>query len=207
MRHKNKNPYGVGHNDADYNVTSVDENGKKVTCPYYKRWEKMLERCYSESYHKIRPTYVGCYVCDEWLWFMTFKRWMMKQDWKNKQLDKDIISVGNKIYSPTSCCFVDIKLNTLISTCQFGKQRGIRRVQLKNGFYYIASITIKGKQLKSSKYRSQELAAIAYNKLKRNAILEESKNQKDIRIRVGLINIANTFNITPTKKKKSLLIW
>ena len=46
---------------------------------------------------------------------------MESQDWKGKQLDKDIISPGNKIYSPDTCVFVEPKINKLIQ----GKKRKV----------------------------------------------------------------------------------
>lgn len=97
--------YGVGINDADYAVfPKVD--GVKIKCHFYEVWHSMLVRCYSENYHKKRPTYAGCAVADCWLIFSNFKEWMQTQDWQGKQLDKDILCVGNKIYSPETCAFV-----------------------------------------------------------------------------------------------------
>ncbi len=102
--------YGVGINDADYVVKKI-VNGKTVTCIFYKKWSNMIKRCYSELYQKSKPSYVGCKVCDEWLTFSNFKRWMEKQDWQGKELDKDILVKGNKVYSPDTCCFVDSLTN------------------------------------------------------------------------------------------------
>ena len=116
---RNKLVFGVGINDADY-VTDVREimNGKKVLvwrCPFYRTWVSMLERCYSEREHQRHPTYVGCKVCDEWLLFSNFKRWMEQQDWQGKQLDKDLLIEGNKVYSPETCIFVDVKINSFVT--------------------------------------------------------------------------------------------
>ena len=71
----------------------------------------MMRRCYSDSCHKVQPTYKGCEVCDDWLVFSSFKRWMENQDWSGKQLDKDLLIPGNKIYSPDACSFVSKQLN------------------------------------------------------------------------------------------------
>lgn len=90
-----KTIYGVGTNDANYLVVN-----KGVRCPYYKKWSSMLERCFSKSLHKKHPTYIGCTVCNEWLLFSNFRSWMMKQEWVGMELDKDIISIGNKKYCP-----------------------------------------------------------------------------------------------------------
>lgn len=110
-----KKAYKHGINDANYNVNVYDSSSGKLvrlwTCPYYSRWIDMLKRCYSETFHKRQPTYIGCTVCDEWLYFSNFKRWMEKQDWSGKHLDKDLLVKGNKIYSPETCIFVSQAIN------------------------------------------------------------------------------------------------
>ena len=117
---------GVGINNADYSIYKSEKiNGKWVrvwTCPYYQKWKSMLHRCYSENYHKKKPTYIGCSVCNDWLLFSNFKLWMENQDWKGKQLDKDILVDGNKIYSPETCVFLHHKVNSF--TTESNSARG-----------------------------------------------------------------------------------
>lgn len=108
--------FGVGLNDADYQVRHrIGDGEKRVWCPYYRTWYNMLQRCYSEAYHKRQPTYIDCKVVDEWLTFSVFKSWMEKQDWKGKQLDKDLITYGNKLYSCHTCIFITGHVNKFIS--------------------------------------------------------------------------------------------
>lgn len=118
--------YGVGLNDADYLVSkSITENGKSKRvwiCPFYKTWKSMIVRCYSKKYQESRPTYYNCTVCDEWLVFSNFKKWMEAQDWQGKVLDKDLLVKGNKIYSHETCVFVDALVNSFIN--ENGKIRG-----------------------------------------------------------------------------------
>ena len=122
MKKSRKLVYNVGINDADYNVYEYI-NGKIVRwCPYYDTWKGMLRRCYSEKYQSKKPTYKGCSVCDEWLTFSNFKNWMETQDYKGKHLDKDLLKVGNRVYSPSLCVFVHHKINTF--TTDRGNARG-----------------------------------------------------------------------------------
>ena len=114
MNKKSKLVFGVGINDADYVVQPV-VNGKQMMCPYYMAWTHMLERCYSAKYLAKHPTYIGCYVCNDWLTFSKFKAWMETQSWVDKQPDKDLLLEGNKVYSPTTCVFVDRITNTFIT--------------------------------------------------------------------------------------------
>lgn len=97
--------YGVGVNDADYVAAYKGVDGKMLTCPYYSRWKSMLRRVYLED-KRSRPTYSGCSVHKDWHSFMTFKSWMQVQDWEGKQLDKDLLTYGNKVYSSETCIFV-----------------------------------------------------------------------------------------------------
>ena len=97
--------YGVGINDADYQVIS-----DVYYCPFYSRWAGVLERCYCPKYHKKQPTYVGCTIDDSWKSFMCFRSWMVKQDWQGKHLDKDLLGCG-KFYSPSTCLFVSQRVN------------------------------------------------------------------------------------------------
>lgn len=107
---------GVGINDANY-VVRPTINGKLVTCPFYGVWKGMLTRCYSSKYHERRPTYLGCSVFQEWLTFSNFRAWMETQDYIGKELDKDILFKGNKIYSPQTCVFVPANVNLLLTDC------------------------------------------------------------------------------------------
>jgi len=104
---------GVGLNDADYNI-QIEKNNKIIwRCPFYMRWESMFERCYSLSYLKRRPTYIGCSVCPEWRYFSKFRLWMEDQKWEGLALDKDLLVKGNRVYGPNTCCFIPQNINSL----------------------------------------------------------------------------------------------
>lgn len=117
---------GVGINDADYPVwtySMVDKgNGvwvKKITkCPIYDKWYGMLHRCYNEAFKLKVPCYVGVTVCDEWLYFSKFRAWVIEQEWEDLDLDKDILSNGQKIYSPDTCAFIPAMINRAFSRNQ-----------------------------------------------------------------------------------------
>ena len=111
---------GIGTNDADYVVQKTETIGyvdgkqkqKQVwICAYYRAWKAMLDRCYSTKTQERQPAYKGCSVAEEWLTFSVFKSWMAAQDWEGKQLDKDLLFEGNKIYSSATCTFVTQTVN------------------------------------------------------------------------------------------------
>lgn len=121
LHKRNKLVCGVGTNDADYPIYPT-VNGKQVMCPYYRAWRDALTRCYSAVEQARYPTYIGCSVCDEWLIFSNFKRWMEQEDWQGKELDKDLLFPGNKVYSPETCVFIDHVTNSF--TTDSGAARG-----------------------------------------------------------------------------------
>jgi len=110
--------YGVGINDADYDlfVTAIVDGKRKTLwrCPFYVTWSSMMRRSYSETFHKSNHTYKNCSVIEFWHRFSNFKSWMQKQDWEGKQLDKDILISGNKFYSPDTCVFVSKRVNSFV---------------------------------------------------------------------------------------------
>ena len=119
----NKLVYGVGVNDLGYKIHVREElpknGGKRIQktvflCKYYTAWKSMIERCYSKNYLESKPSYTGTSVCSEWLSATSFKKWMEKQDWQGKCLDKDIIVPGSRLYSPETCAFVLNATNSFV---------------------------------------------------------------------------------------------
>ena len=119
----NKLVYGVGINDLGYKTHVQEEltkdGGKRIMksvfrCKYYAVWTSMLARCHSKKSLESRPTYIDASVCSEWLYASEFKKWMEKQEWHDKCLDKDIISPGSKLYSPDTCAFVLQATNSFV---------------------------------------------------------------------------------------------
>jgi hypothetical protein len=190
---KRKLVLSVGINDANYKTYGI-LNNKKTRCPYYSAWVDMLTRCYSASFHKRSPTYIGCTVVSFWLTFSNFKLWMETQDWKNKQLDKDILVIGNKVYSPETCIFVQPELNGLLSI------RANSRGEYKQGVWWDSSlnkfracISLSGKTKQLGCFNTEEAASNTYRAFKYNHIAEIANTQIDTRLRTALLNHANQY--------------
>lgn len=186
--------YGVGINDSDYNVTItefVDGKSKQTwMCPFYKRWSSMLRRCYSSTALKINPTYAGCSVVTEWHYFMTFRSWMEKQDWEGKELDKDLLIVGNKIYGPDTCVFLDKRVNGFLleSTASRGEYPiGVNFHKLTGKFQARGTEIESGerKQLGLFKTAKEAYEVWLDFKLKQAYIL--ASKQDDVRVSKALI--------------------
>lgn len=114
---------GIGINDADYPVWTYymeeDTEGvwkrKSIKCPIYDKWYGMLHRCYSEAFRNRVPCYKSVTVCEDWLYFSKFRAWAIEQEWKDLDLDKDILSNGQKVYSPETCAFIPAMINRSFS--------------------------------------------------------------------------------------------
>ena len=111
--------YGFGRNDAGY-ITTITIEKKEASCPAYRAWKRMLERCYSDKFVKQNPTYDGVTVCSEWHSFMAFRGWWLENQVDGYQLDKDIIGDG-KVYSPVNCIFIPHWLNNFTNDHEAGR--------------------------------------------------------------------------------------
>ena len=99
--------------------------GKKYP-KIYQQWHSMIQRCYDPYHLNKRPTYIDCFVCEEWHNFQNFAKWWDEHVYNcnNEKmcLDKDILIKGNKIYSPETCSIVPEKINLLF--IKSDKRRG-----------------------------------------------------------------------------------
>jgi len=102
QREKNRY-YNVGFVD----IEEFDEAIKKC-------WVRMIRRCYDKQ--SCYSTYSNCSVCEDWLIFTNFASWYKEHYREGWQLDKDILSNGEKIYSPETCCFVPIEINSIFTS-------------------------------------------------------------------------------------------
>ena len=184
----NYNPEGNDMKDNTKRPTvegvGVNDLQSPKDCPYYDRWKKMLKRCYSGNW----PSYEDCAVCDEWLTFSNFKSWMEKQDWKNKELDKDIIEPGCRVYSPDSCCFVPPDINRLLLHIKPNAKTGdlpVGVLEVENGRYR-ARIRIDKKKVCLGRYDTEAAAGHVYRMARAKYLRSIAENQRDARVKHGL---------------------
>lgn len=181
--------FGVGINDADYvtRTTKMVDGHQKTTwrCPFYQAWSNMLERSYCPKYKVRKPTYAKCEVAEEWLTFSTFRAWMIRQEWQEAQLDKDILLPGNKVYGPDFCVFISKKLNSFLVGLEtsrsnrlpgthFQKSSGMFQAQCNNPF--------SGKQEHLGYFASEQESHEAWKRRKHELAQEYALLQSDYRI-------------------------
>jgi len=181
--------YGVGVDDHDYQIRK--QSGGKIvwTCPYYQTWVNMLSRCYSRNQKKYTPSYVGCKVCEEWLTFSTFKKWMSKQNWKGKELDKDLFGDGS-VYSPATCVFITKHMNLLASS--YPRSKGFSYVPTKGKWRAYYNDPITRKHIYLGLYETEEKASRVAKRGKEkvykyliNYVLEDTQEVKERFLRIN----------------------
>lgn len=199
MNKSKKRVYGVGLNDADYVLQKEETvgyiNGKRKRkivgfCPYYRTWENMLKRCYSARFQERNPAYKDCTVSDEWLTFSNFKRWMEKQNWEGKQLDKDLLFEGNKVYGPDTCVFITQTVNKF--TTDRGADRGKWPIGVNwhkgaNKFQSLCSNPFTKKQEYLGLFTCEQEAHEAWRKRKLELAHELVAIQTDPRVAKALV--------------------
>lgn len=109
--------YGIGVVGED-----VRSDKEGVAERPYTVWRGMLQRCYGETTQLKQPTYAGCTVEKSFLYYPTFKAWLIKQPYYDSlELDKDLLVKGNKVYSPDTCTMLPDEINSaLASISQYG---------------------------------------------------------------------------------------
>lgn len=181
--------YGVGINDAGYKVSPRGEDGKQVWCKIYTVWRGMLERCYCMRKQSKRPTYIGCSVVAEWHRFSNFRSWVLNQDYEGKQLDKDLLVPGNKIYGPAYCVFVSCAVNNFMTEHKVSKgvyPIGVHWSLTDKVFIASCSTGGKGSQYLGS-FDNPQSASKAYKKYKRELAIQLAAVQTDSRIAEAIL--------------------
>lgn len=174
--------YGVGINDGDAVTAQKDHaTGKWVVLDRcYRRWAKMLERCYSEKWHETKPSYRNVSVCEEWKRYSSFRDWLLSHDgWEVLQLDKDLLGDGT-LYSPQTCCLIPHRINNLLHTgesCRGDLPCGVRRGSRSQR--YEAAVCKEGKKVHLGTYDTPEQAHTAWQRGKIEVLRYEINIYKD----------------------------
>ena len=175
--------FGVGILGAKYPSRVNGVNTKE-----YELWQSMLRRCYSDTYQKKKPTYVGCEVSENFKSYEYFYEWCNKQigfgndgNGNPFHLDKDLLIKGNKVYDENTCVFIPSEINSLLTknTASRGEHLiGVYWDKTANAF--VARVNKnKGKQEKLGSFNTEIEAFNAYKKAKEAFVKEQANKWKD----------------------------
>jgi len=192
-------------NNADYHTNKKDETGKQVwQCPFYRMWYDMKRRVVYQHKGVDRAKYrryFGTTICEEWKYFMTFKRWvedrlalMGETELGKLTLDKDIINTGNKHYSPENCCLVENRVNVFFtkSDCKRGKYPlGVHWCNTKKVFVGQCKDGIRKAQVYLGYFDNPEEPHKKWQELKAQVALRLSTEVKDPYAAAALVRVHN----------------
>lgn len=145
---------GVAIND-----TLINKSDYSFRC-----WLDMLRRCYPSSDREkyVFRAYKDCFVDTRWLTFSNFLYWFDKNYHEGYALDKDLLSHGNKIYSPDTCCFIPPELNSLLQTEHVGMQTSGKRFYNSAKGRYEPKLFHNGKTIYLGKATNEKEAISLY---------------------------------------------
>jgi hypothetical protein len=129
--------HGWGINDSPtpvYWTELVDGKVVRKKCPAYADWVEIIRRAKSELEKLRHPTYENVGISEDFRYFTDFKFWVLNvqpnKDWKNCDLDKDLLSTDFKIYSPSTSAYLSSEVNKLMMNS------GATRGQYLLGVYF-----------------------------------------------------------------------
>lgn len=108
--------YGVGYLGEGPYPASYNKGGNKISSPAYEVWGSKLKNCYGKS--KRSHIYEDVEFCEEWLNFQVFAKWFYSQTkiyGKGGFVDKDLLFLGNREYSPETCVYIPPAVNSLFT--------------------------------------------------------------------------------------------
>lgn len=119
------------------------------------KWKNMIQRCYSDNVHKLKPYYIDKDVCVEWQNYGNFKIWYDAHyiPGTKVDLDKDLLCKKSNMYSPETCVLMSHFLNTVF------EDRGIESniKQNDNGIYSV-SMSILDRRIDLGIFNSEDEA-------------------------------------------------
>jgi hypothetical protein len=185
------------------------ENGRKNYLSIYDIWKQMAKRTTDTKTQAKQPTYKDTWVCEEWKLFSNFLNWYLANGHrKGLCLDKDIVDIGNKCYSPDACVFVSKAVNNLLTHKQSTNSNlpiGVVYQEFngrgyKQGKPYQVIFSINGKKKYIGRYFTPEEAGLAYGREKSKVIIDKANNLTEAdcslvhfdKVRGALINHAKS---------------
>ncbi len=189
--------YGQGFNDRTIPSKSNNKHLKE-----YLVWRAMICRCYSAYSLKLKPTYKGVEVCENFKSYSYFYNWCQNQVGFKKPdfvFDKDILDPTGKIYSEDNCVFIPQALNKLLTLRQRDRSKyalGVTKGKGKEpSFKSVLNTGVRySMELSKETFTSVEEAHQDYLKRKKDFICQQAEKYKadlDFRVYEALI----TFNL------------
>lgn len=155
--------------------------GKYKTSDYsvfHKIWDKIIRRVYDTKTINRRISYTKAKMCKEWENFQNFAKWCEENYIEGWTIDKDLLSnPNNKIYSPSTCCFLPNDLNNILSIrTAINKKLPVGVINYKNK--YRVQFSKYSYPAYYGDYNTVEEAVKIYIKYKKEYIIEVANKYK-----------------------------
>lgn len=144
----------------------------------YAAWNHMLERCYDPKFLSKKPSYIGCSVCNEWLFFPNFQKWFDNNYVEGWYLDKEILVTKNKIYGPYYCIFAPTLITKMFNDCDRGEYPTGVALRKQTGKFQ-AQLSIDGKLKHLGYFDTVDEAHRTYLRAKKQNIIRMANEWKD----------------------------
>ena len=178
-----KDPYSPSVGGVGITGTKYPIRVNSVQTKEYVLWCHMLQRCYSTTLKKQRPTYMGCEVSDNFKSYEYFYEWCNRQvgfDNEGWHLDKDLLIKENKVYSESACIFIPQEINSML--LKSDKKRGKHLIGVcwhKKGKAFMASVNRnKGESEYLGLFNTEIEAFNTYKQAKEAFIKEQAEKWK-----------------------------
>lgn len=142
----------------------------------YSKWANMMQRCYDEETHRLKPYYALCTAEIEWLNFSNYREWHKENMMGDRKvdLDKDVLVQGNTVYGSETCTLIPHFTNTL-----FEERGADTNIVLNNttGKYNV-TMSVLGKNEDVGTFDTEEEARQGYIDYKQDYIWNYAKKCK-----------------------------
>lgn len=147
------------------------------------KWRAMMDRCKEGGSQQItNESYVGCTVSENFKDFDYFTNWCLSQVGYSTdyELDKDLLTKGNKLYSEHTCLFLPKELNNiLLRNYNLRGELPIGVVYRKDNCTFRYQLNIGDSRIKSGAYSTAGDAFNAYKTAKESFIKQQANKWKD----------------------------
>ena len=142
-------------------------------------WLGMINRCYSG----VNKAYDNVSVCKEWHNFVTFAKWYTNNNVEGWHMDKDLLSTENKIYSPETCCFIPLVINSSIGA-------GVNIKEDNNGFFFFdTSFNFSTRKIYGMNYEDAYRLCVIYRQTHIKTLVSIYWRQMSDKVKEKLIHL------------------
>lgn len=174
------NPYECRGKDG-LGFIGVGEYNSKDHKVAYAKWKSMIDRC--TRFRKSSASYVDCEICEGLENFQNFAKWYYENEYQCNEplcIDKDILTHGNKIYSPDTCILVPQRINLLFIK-EYARRGDLPIGVIKHGNGYSVHCSLDNHTKNYiGFYYDPILAFAAYKEAKEKYIKEVADSYKNI---------------------------